>query len=85
MTEWQLQGAKNRSSEVVRRAIKEGPQTVTVQGKPVVVVLSAAIYAHLMSGRKPLTQFLLEGPLWPDELVEAINDRPRDNGRDVAF
>jgi hypothetical protein len=30
---WQLQEAKQRFSEVVRRAIEEGPQTVTLVGE----------------------------------------------------
>ncbi len=85
MSEWQLQEAKNRFSEVVRRAAEEGPQTVTIHGKPAAVILSAASYASLTSGRKPLTEFLLEEPPWPDELVEAINDRSHDTGSDIAF
>ena len=35
---WPLQDAKNQFSEVVRRAQKEGPQTVTRHGRPVAVV-----------------------------------------------
>jgi antitoxin Phd len=35
---WSLQEAKAKFSEVVRRAQTEGPQTVTVHGKPVVQV-----------------------------------------------
>lgn len=85
MAEWQLQDAKNRLSEVVRRAREEGPQTVTVHGKPAAVILSAAGYARLTNVRKPLTTFLLEGPSWPDDLVQSINDRPRDTGRDIPF
>jgi prevent-host-death family protein len=41
MHEWQLQDAKNRFSEIVRRARDEGPQAVTVLAKPAAVVLSA--------------------------------------------
>ena len=37
---WQLQEAKNRFSEVVSRALTEGPQTVTRRGTEVVVVVS---------------------------------------------
>lgn len=37
---WQLQEAKNRFSEVVDLALKEGPQTVTRHGKEVAVVVS---------------------------------------------
>lgn len=40
MRKWQLQDAKNRFSEVVNRALEEGPQTVTRHGKEVVVVVS---------------------------------------------
>jgi prevent-host-death family protein len=42
--DWSLQDAKNRFSEVVRRARREGPQTVTLRGERAAVVLSAADY-----------------------------------------
>ena len=35
---WPLQKAKNEFSRVVELAMREGPQTVTRHGKPVVVV-----------------------------------------------
>ena len=38
---WQLQEAKAKFSELVQKAIDEGPQTVTRHGKDAVVVLSA--------------------------------------------
>jgi prevent-host-death family protein len=82
MHEWQLQDAKNRFSELVRRAQAEGPQTVTVHGKPAAVVLSADAYAALTRPRPSLTDYLLSGPPWPDDLVDLINDRARDTGRD---
>lgn len=44
---WALQDAKARFSEVVRRARSEGPQTVTVQGQPAVVVMDAARYEQI--------------------------------------
>jgi prevent-host-death family protein len=77
MHEWQLQDAKNRFSELVRRAQAEGPQTVTVHGKPAAVVLSAEAYAILTKPRPSLADFLLSGPAWPDDLVDLINDRAR--------
>jgi prevent-host-death family protein len=83
MHEWQLQDAKNRFSELVRRAREEGPQTVTIHGKPAAVVVSAESYAALTTPRPSLTDYLLSGPSWPDELVEQINDRARDTGREV--
>lgn len=36
---WQVQEAKNRFSEVIDRALKEGPQTVTRHGRPVVRIV----------------------------------------------
>jgi antitoxin Phd len=49
-TSWNLQDAKARFSEVVRRAGEEGPQHVSVNGKAKVVVISAEDYAALTAG-----------------------------------
>ncbi len=38
---WQLQEAKNKLSEVIRRAREEGPQTITVRGEDAVVLAHA--------------------------------------------
>ena len=83
--QWQLQQAKARFSELVRRARAEGPQHVTVSGEPAVVVLSEEEFARLTSQRRSLVDHILDGELWPDDLVEAINARPPDPGRDVVF
>lgn len=37
---WQVQEAKNRFSEVIDRALQDGPQLVTRHGKPVVRVVA---------------------------------------------
>lgn len=58
---WNLADAKNRLSEVVNRALSEGPQTIT-RRRDVVVVLSAATYEELTGGYGSLKEFLLEGP-----------------------
>ncbi|MBV9929785.1 MAG: type II toxin-antitoxin system Phd/YefM family antitoxin [Alphaproteobacteria bacterium] len=44
---WKLEDAKARFSELVRRAQREAPQTVTVRGKEAAVVLSAEEFAAL--------------------------------------
>jgi prevent-host-death family protein len=87
--DWQLQDAKNRFSEVVKRARDEGPQTVTVHGQRAAVVISAFEFDALIKPRMSLVDFLLtettgQDP-WPDDVIEAINDRATDTGRDVAF
>lgn len=44
MTEWQLQEAKARLSEVIKKAAVEGPQRITVRGEPAAVVLATGAY-----------------------------------------
>ncbi len=82
---WQLQNAKNRFSEVVQRAASEGPQEVTVRGKRAVVIVAADQYDRMVEPKQSFIDFLLSGPSWDDELVEAINDRPKWPGRDIEF
>jgi prevent-host-death family protein len=87
--DWQLQEAKNRFSEVVKKARDEGPQTVTVHGQRAAVVVSALEFDALIKPRMSFVDFLLsETPdvrPWPDDVVDAINDRSTDTGRDNAF
>ena len=89
MQDWQLQDAKNRFSEVVKRAREDGPQTVTVHGQRAAVVVSALEFDALVKPRMSFVDFLLcETPgaePWPDDVVDAINDRSADIGRDIAF
>lgn len=59
---WQLQQAKQRLSEVVERARREGPQIVTRHGAEVAVVVSIEEYRRLVSRRPDFKRFLLEGP-----------------------
>ena len=60
---WQIQEAKARFSEMVARAIKEGPQTVTRHGKPVAVLVPAEQYRRLRSKGKSLKALLAAAPL----------------------
>ena len=70
---WQLQEAKARFSEVVRRAAECGPQHVTVNGEERAVVLSAEDYVRLrgqptgrtlvdLMANTPLGDVILEHP-----------------------
>jgi prevent-host-death family protein len=83
--EWQLQEAKARLSELIRRATDEGPQHVSVRGEPAAVVLSEQDYRELTSSQPSIVDHILAGEPWPDDLVEAINDRPRNPDRDIDF
>lgn len=59
----QLQEAKNRFSEVVRKASEEGPQTVTKHGKDSVVVLSVEDYRKLEQPKTSIVEFFRNSPL----------------------
>jgi antitoxin Phd len=56
MKVWQLQDAKAQFSNVVRSAQREGPQAVSVHGKPAAVVVSAGEFERLT--KKKQSSFL---------------------------
>jgi prevent-host-death family protein len=58
---WQLAEAKNKLSEVVTRALEDGPQRITRRGQ-VVVVLSEAEFDRLTGKRPSFKEYLLTGP-----------------------
>ena len=77
---WQIQEAKARFSEMVDRALKEGPQTVTRRGKAVVVLVPADEYRRLRTGGKSFKALLAAAPLEGVEIT-----RSGDPGRVVDF
>ena len=82
---WQMQDAKNRLSEVVKRARRDGPQTVTVRGERAAVVLSPEDYDALASKRPTLVDHLLAGPPWDDDLAGAVEERAKAPSRPPEF
>lgn len=72
---WQLQEAKNKLSEVVERAIHEGPQAITRRGEEVAVVLSRADYQKLTKPKTSLVDFFSTSPLKDAELDLARDKR----------
>ncbi|MCC7359025.1 MAG: type II toxin-antitoxin system Phd/YefM family antitoxin [Anaerolineales bacterium] len=75
MTSWQLQDAKNKLSELIDRAQKEGPQVITRHGVEVAVVMPYAGYKKLTAPRQRLGDFLLASPLRKSGLVIARDQR----------
>jgi len=67
MSQWQLQQAKSRLSEVLKRAAAEGPQHITVRGVPAAVVLSEADYGRLERPRLRFVAFMRNSPLVDSE------------------
>ena len=82
MIKWQLQDAKNRFSELVRKAREEGPQVITLHGRDAVVVVSAKEYGKLSRPRGNLVDFLRKSPLVG---VEFDLTRSRDTGRRIEL
>ena len=78
MSDWKLQDAKNRFSELVETALVRGPQRVTRRGKPAVVVVAAEEFDAMQRAtppRKDFVSFLLDGPR--DDLLSQEVDRHR--------
>ena len=78
---WQVQTAKQRFSELVDRAVSEGPQIVTKHGRETVVVLEIGEFRRL-SGRSSdgltFKEFLLSIPKTDDLVIERLKDPPRE-------
>lgn len=63
MSNWQLQDAKAHFSQLVKAAQAEGPQEITVHGKPAAVLVSAEEYRRLCAPRLSFVQFIRTSPL----------------------
>jgi prevent-host-death family protein len=85
MARWQLQDAKAKFSEVVKRAAAEGPQIVTYRGQAAAVVLSIEAYRRLEADKPSLVDWLLGGPKLSDKDARSLAKRPKDFGREVEF
>jgi prevent-host-death family protein len=68
MGTWQLQEAKARLSEVIKKAKREGPQSITVRGEPAAIVISSGEYRRLKRPRQSLVEFMRRSPLYGVEL-----------------
>lgn len=79
---WQIQEAKQRFSELVERAQRDGPQHVTKHGREAVVVVAADEYERLTRPTRSLIEFIRDAP---DALGELDLERVQDTGRDVEL
>lgn len=75
---WQLQEAKQRFSELVNKALDEGPQVVTRRGEEVAVIVSKEEYQKLLKSQSSLLEFFRQSPLVGSELnLERDRSFPR--------
>ncbi len=68
---WQLQEAKAKFSQLVQKALDEGPQTVTRHGKEV-AVLCLDDYKKLKQRNPSLKEVLMSGPEGEFELPPRV-------------
>lgn len=79
---WPMQEAKNRLSELVDRALAEGPQLISRRGTDTVVVLSIEEFKRLRGQGTNLVEFFAASPLAEVELDMA---RDKDTGRGIEL
>ena len=75
---WTVAEAKAKFSEVIDRAAKKGPQTVTRNGRTAAVIVAPEEWERKTKRSGNLAEFLAGSPLRRSHLrIERRKDRPR--------
>ena len=78
---WAVAEAKARFSEVIDRALADGPQTITRKGQTAVVVVSAEEWQRKTKRKGNLAEFFAASPLRGSDLkIKRSKDGPREIG-----
>ncbi|MBF0431312.1 MAG: type II toxin-antitoxin system Phd/YefM family antitoxin [Fibrobacteria bacterium] len=77
---WQLQEAKSKFSELVKKAVSSGPQVVTKRGVNTIVILSVEDYKKLNKPKNSLVKFFEQSPR-----VNLDITRSKEKGRDISL
>jgi prevent-host-death family protein len=78
---WAVAKAKARLSEVIQKAVAEGPQEITKSGHPIAVIVSADEWDRKTKRAGNLAEFLTASPLRGSKLkIERRRDRSRKVG-----
>ena len=73
--QWQVQEAKQKFSEVLRRAHEDGPQVVTRHGSEVAVVIDIREYRRLKGEELSFKEFLTTpAEAWSDGVAEVLDE-----------
>ena len=83
MQAWQMQDAKARLSEVIKLADHDGPQEITLHGRPVAVLLSRSEFEKLSGRNQSFVEFMQRSPLYG--LDEIDFEREQTMTRDVSL
>lgn len=73
---WSLADAKTHFSEVIDRALDEGPQTITRRGRETAVIVSTEEWRRKTRRKGNLAEFFMNSPLRDSGLV--IPEREKD-------
>jgi antitoxin Phd len=76
---WQIRDAKAKLSEVIEKAITDGPQMNTRHGVDRAVLVSIKDYQALLAGHRDFRSHLLGGPRVEGFEVERDRSAERDN------
>lgn len=77
--QWTVAEAKAKLSEVIQRAVKDGPQKITRHGEPAAVVVSAEEWERKTRRKGNLAEFFANSPLRGAALnLKRRKDRPRE-------
>ena len=81
-TIWQLQEAKNKLSELIERALKQGPQLITRRGEKAVIVMSYKEYTRMKGTQTKLSEFFRASPLTKVDLnLNRDKSLPREDAK----
>ena len=83
MQAWQLQDVKARLSEVIKLAEHDGPQAITLHGRPVAVLLSRLEFEKLSGRGQSFVEFMQSSPLYGLEELEF--ERDQSMTRDISL
>jgi prevent-host-death family protein len=71
---WLIQEARRRFREVIRAAMREGPQFITRHGEDIAVIVDITEYRRLTGSGQGLAQILLGGPRLGDDEIAVLNE-----------
>lgn len=75
---WTVAEAKAKFSEVLEKALSEGPQTITRRGRTAAVLINAEEWARKTQRTGNLAEFFAASPLRGSKLrLRARKERPR--------
>ena len=76
---WNVAKAKAQLSQVIERALRDGPQTITRRGRTAVVVVSATEWENKTKRKGSLADFFAESPLRRSGMkIERDRELPRE-------